>query len=81
MMLRKLFKEARKVEPNLVFNAVEKGRGRGINDATDISMNMTDLGTHVKISGDNQKFQLRKVWKKDADSDKEYKFKEPAVYF
>ena len=78
---------AQMVDPKFVINPIQKSsKEKNISSKADISPNMTKLGTHVKISGNGNAFNKKKVWNNSNNDRKSRKnqkeeFRDPVVYF
>ena len=78
---------AQLVDPKFVINPINPNlKNHNITTKGEISPNMTKLGTHIKISGNGNVFNKKKVWdnrdqtRKSRKSQKE-EFRDPTVYF
>jgi hypothetical protein len=78
---------AQMVDPKFVINPINPAsKDKNISNKGEVSSNMTKLGTHVKISGNGNAFNKKKVWNNqssDRNSRKSQKeeFRDPVVYF
>ena len=78
---------AQMVDPKFVINPINPAsKDKNISNKGEVSSNMTKLGTHVKISGNGNAFNKKKVWNNqssDRSSRKSQKeeFRDPVVYF
>ncbi len=78
---------AQMVDPKFVINPINPtSKEKNISNKGEVSSNMTKLGTHVKISGNGNVFNKKKVWNNhssDRNSRKSQKeeFRDPVVYF
>jgi hypothetical protein len=78
---------AQMVDPKFVINPIKKSsKEKNISSKADISPNMTKLGTHVKISGNGNAFNKKKIWNNQNNERKSRKnqkeeFHDPVVYF
>ncbi len=80
---------AQMVDPKFVINPINpNSKEKNITSKGEISLNMTKLGSHVKISGNGNTFNKQKVWDKDGDSgrqmrkaNKKEEYRDPTVYF
>ena len=78
---------AQMVDPKFVINPISSAsKEKNISTKGEVSSNMTKLGTHVKISGNGNAFNKKKVWNSQSSvrssrkSQKE-EFRDPVVYF
>ena len=78
---------AQLVDPKFVINPINPtSKEKNISNKGEVSSNMTKLGTHVKISGNGNAFNKKKVWNNqssDRNSRRTQKeeFRDPIVYF
>ena len=78
---------AQMVDPKFVINPIKpSSKEKNINNKSDISPNMTKLGTHIKISGNGNAFNKKKIWNNQTSDRKSRKaqkeeFRDPVVYF
>ncbi len=80
---------AQMVDPKFAVNPLTShSKEKNISSKGEISLNMTKLGTHIKISGNGNSFNKQKVWDKDGNArqksctaNKKEEFKDPTVYF
>jgi hypothetical protein len=86
--LMALLTNAQMVDPKFVINPLSPdSKGKDITSKGEISPNMTKLGEHIKISGNGNAFNKRKVWdtagdgRKSRKSNKKDEFQDPTVYF
>jgi hypothetical protein len=87
--LMALLSNAQLVDPKFVINPLNpNSKERNINLKGEISTNMTKLGTHVKILGNDNVFNKQKVWNREVDdtrskrkANKKEEYKDPTVYF
>ena len=76
------------VDSKFVINPLNPdSKGKNISSKGEISSNMTKLGEHIKISGNGNVFNKRKVWDKVKDgcksrkTNKKEEFQNPTAYF
>ena len=86
--LMALLTNAQIVDPKFVINPLSPdSKGKNITSKGEISPNMTKLGEHIRISGNGNAFNKRKVWdtagdgRKSRKSNKKEEFQNPTVYF
>ena len=85
--LMDLLSNAQIVDPRFAINPIDpESKAKNITSKGEISPNMTKLGTHIKISGNGNAFNKKKVWADQNQSRKSRKpkkdeFKDPTVYF
>ena len=86
--LMALLSNAQMVDPKFVINPLSSdSQGKDITSKGEISPNMTKLGEHIRISGNGNVFNKRKVWstagdgRKSRKSNKKEEFQDPTVYF
>jgi hypothetical protein len=75
------------VDPKFAINPIDHdSKAKNITSKGEISSNMTKLGTHIRISGNGNAFNKKKVWDNQDQSRKSRKprkeeFRDPIVYF
>jgi hypothetical protein len=78
---------AQMVDPKFVINPINpSSKEKNISNKGEVSSNMTKLGTHVKISGNGNAFNKKKVWnnqssKRNSRKSQKEEFRDPVVYF
>jgi hypothetical protein len=78
---------AQMVDPKFVINPINPAsKDKNISNKGKISSNMTKLGTHIKISGNGNAFNKKKIWNNQPSDRKSRKsqreeFCDPTVYF
>ena len=78
---------AQMVDPKFVINPINpSSKEKNISNKGEVSSNMTKLGTHVKISGNGNVFNKKKVWnnqssKRNSRNSQKEEFRDPVVYF
>jgi hypothetical protein len=59
------------VDPKFVINPIKpSSKEKNISNKSEISPNMTKLGTHIKISGNGNAFNEKKIWSNQANDRK-----------
>jgi hypothetical protein len=78
---------AQMVDPKFVINPIKPAsKEKNISNKSEISPNMTKLGIHIKISGNGNAFNKKKVWNNQTSDRKSRKvqkdeFRDPVIYF
>ena len=78
---------AQMVDPKFVINPIKpSSKEKNISNKSEISPNMTKLGIHIKISGNGNAFNKKKVWNNQTSDRKSRKvrkdeFRDPVIYF
>jgi hypothetical protein len=78
---------AQMFDPKFVINPLNTAsKEKSTSSKAEVSPNMTKLGTHIKISGNGNAFNKKKVWDNQDQSQKSHKpkkeeFRDPTVYF
>jgi hypothetical protein len=78
---------AQMVDPKFVINPIKPlSKEKNISNKSEISPNMTKLGIHIKISGNGNAFNKKKVWNNQTSDCKSRKtqkdeFRDPVIYF
>jgi hypothetical protein len=85
--LMDLIANAQIVDSRFVINPIDSAsKEKNISSKGEISSNMTKLGMHIKISGNGNAFNKRKVWgnqeqERKSRKNKKEEFRDPTVYF
>ncbi len=78
---------AQMVDPKFMINPPNPSlKEKSIGSKVEVSPNMTKLGTHIKISGNGNAFNKKKIWSSQENDCKSCKsnkedFRDPTVYF
>ncbi len=85
--LMDLIANAQIVDSRFVINPIDSAsKEKNVSSKGEISSNMTKLGMHIKISGNGNAFNKRKVWGNQEEEwksrkNKKEEFRDPTVYF
>ncbi len=83
---------AQMVDPKFEINTLKpQSKEKSIKNKGEISLNMTKLGIHIKVSGNGNAFNKQKIWdnhgqegnngRNSRKASKKEEYKDPTVYF